>query len=100
MILKRLKEKVEVFVREYPRNLGLEYYLLESEDKEDYYCIEDCAGYGIEIVKIFKNKPVEKISFTNVTPNKEDAMDIIDILARNTVTPMELPYILDDLVGV
>lgn len=106
MVNKYFRKRMDVLMNDcYPDNNGaisLEYYLLESEDSEQRNEIEInvCAGYGVEVVKVHSDKPVESNSFNNITRCKETAVDIINVLARNTVTPIELPYVLDNIIGV
>ena len=41
------------------KSLCLEYYLLECEDNGNNDEIGVCIGYGVEVVKILGDKPVE-----------------------------------------
>ncbi len=104
MVNKYFKKRMNVSVQHYLSDLkeamSLEYYLLECEDYEYSDEIGAYTGYGVEVVKILKNEPVESNSFNNITSCKETAVNIINVLARNTVTPIELPYVLDDIIGI
>lgn len=110
MVSKHLKKRMDISMEEYlldfNESISLEYYLLECndnpecEDNENNKGIYAYAGYGVEVIKILNDKPVESNSFNNITHCKQAAIDIIDILARNTVTPIELPYVLDNIIGV
>ena len=80
-------------------NIELEYYLLESEVQDDKDILGDMA-YGIEIVKTVTSIKVEKEVIRNVSCCRESVAKILDMLATNTVTPIGLPFIMDDLIGV
>lgn len=103
MVNKYLKRRMNIPMKDYLSDfkepISLEYYLLECEDNGNNDEIGVCIGYGVEVVKILSDKPVESNSFNNITHCKKAALDIINILARNTVTPIELPYVLDNIVG-
>jgi len=77
----------------------LEYYLLEGE--VNY--IAELIGkkvYGIGIIQ--KNSPslMNEERVLNFSCCRETTEEIIQKLIKNTVTPTELPYILDDMLGV
>lgn len=77
--------------------IELEYYLVESKiDNEDFNGIE---MYGIQIVKKIGKDFMESEFVRNITFNKDNAIDMIDKIARNTVTPMTLKYIVYDLIS-
>jgi len=83
-----------------PENLmELDYYLLESEFDEAENR-EISKAYGIEIVKRHNGGAVERKQFKNIFPSKEKTKNLIELLAEQTVTPLTLPYILDDLLGI
>jgi len=104
MVNKYFKKRMDVSMKDYfmdfEEPISLEYYLLEYEENDNNSEFGACTGYGVEVVKILKNEPVESNSFNNITHCKETAVDIINVLARNTVTPVELPYVLDNIIGV
>jgi hypothetical protein len=76
----------------------LEYYLLESEIDDGE--LAGMTAYGIEIVKIVGQAPVENAIVKNYTCSREAAHDLLCKLAENVVTPVSLEYIMDDIVGV
>lgn len=103
MISRCLEKKIELVPEEGPLGLKgsieLEYYLIESE--VNY--IEELKGkkvYGIEIVKKSDGKPEERQIIRNIFCSRENTKYILEKLAYNSVTPIELPYILDDIIGV
>lgn len=82
----------------------LEYYLLECQggEQED----EELAGktfYGVEVLKRDPLSPIdtdcEKCTIANFSCNREIAELFLNKLARNTVTPITLPFIADDFLG-
>ena len=76
----------------------LEYYLLESMPE----CGDpefDRTAYGIEVIKRMDDGSLEQKKFEGIYTDKRRTQELIDILAANTVTPVSLPYILDDLLS-
>lgn len=103
MMSKCLEKKVELIPEQNNCDcvnpFELEYYLVESEmdDKDELTGVE---VYGIEIIKKIDNVNVESSFVKNFTCCREYAKKIVDKLAYNTVTPVGLPFVLDDILGV
>lgn len=101
MTSKCLEKKIEILplenAVEFP--IELEYYLLESE-MVDYEEMGGAKVYGLEIVKRVNETLVEEEIVENFSCCKENVKEILNKLARNAVTPMGLPFILDDMLGV
>jgi len=102
MISRCLEKKVELIpdeeLVEMKNSIELEYYLVESEISD----LDELKGekvYGIEIVKKAIDMPVERQVVRNLSCCRESARSMLDKLAYNTVTPVELPFILDDIIG-
>lgn len=103
MVYKFFEKHVKIEENDSGRKPGnlmeLDYYLLESEfggaDNQ-----EICKAYGIEIVKRHNGGTVERKQFENIFPCKEKTKNLIKLLAEQTVTPLSLPYVLDDLLGI
>lgn len=102
MICKYLEKKIEVQTENDisggQNPIVLEYYLLECDSGEPYGDYEN-KTYGIEVVKKIKDDALECEIIKDFSPCKASAREILDKLAKNTVTPVELKYILDDLLG-
>lgn len=102
MLSKYLESKVELDLSEGKDKDGkiqLEYYLIESEFAYSY----DCSGdkvYGIEIIKKDSDYHAESEIVRNLSNSKESTKGILNILAKNTVTPIELSFVLDDLMAL
>jgi hypothetical protein len=103
MIKKELEKNIKVVP--YGENTGikdsieLEYYLTESEIHES----EELYGekvFGVEIVKIMDGKEMEAKTVLDLSCNKENTIGILNKLANNTVTPMSLQFVLEDIIGV
>lgn len=102
MTYKRLINIVKLIPEEIEKGseqmIELEYYLLEND-----HCFLDENNqektYGVEIVKK-KNEHVETQTVKNLTHRRDYAYHIIHKLSENVTTPMELTFILDDLIGV
>jgi hypothetical protein len=45
------------------------------------------------------NGSIEQKKFEGIYTDKRRTKELIDVLAANTVTPVSLPYILDDLLS-
>jgi hypothetical protein len=65
MVNKYLKRRMNIPMKDYLSDfkepISLEYYLLECEDNGNNDEIGVCIGYGVEVVKILSDKPVESI---------------------------------------
>lgn len=103
MINRYLEKKIALTPEENLMDINkpfeLEYYLLESETKE----IEGMSiqkVYGIEVVKREDNMDVERKVIRDFSCCRENTKKILDKLAVNTVTPVGLPFILDDMIGI
>lgn len=103
MISKFLERKIELVPDENEKNLfypiNLEYYLVESDmpGTED---LDVEKVYGIEIVKKAEGKNTEVGLVKNFSCCRESTREVLMKLADNTVTPVGLPFILDDMIGV
>lgn len=98
MMNKYLEKKVEVNFNELASStFCLEYYLVESMVPNNNQ-IRDTV-YGIEIVKKDGSNHIEKETIRNFSPNRKNTLKTINKLAYNTVTPVAMPFILDDLIG-
>lgn len=103
MMSKFLEKMIKIVPQEISDETGngleLEYYLVEYEAEG-----EDCSlqqkGYGIEIIERENGCLKESIMFKDIYCQREKTEKLIKKLIENTVTPVSLPYILDDLVGV
>lgn len=101
MITKHLKRKLKLNKESdslYNIPMELEYYLIES--KLDY--TDDLSGekvYGIGIVKRISETSFEENIVHNFSCCINETSELIDKMADNTVTPVSLRTILDDLLG-
>lgn len=101
MISRKLERTVKLIPDENPNDIQekieLEYYLLESEihDLEE---LNGKTAYGIEIVKNLSGI-IEKEKVKNLFCCKERVLQLLDNFANNTVTPVSLFYVLEDLIG-
>jgi hypothetical protein len=107
MTVRYLQKKTEVEISEslaeFKPPIELEYYLLEN-DGVDY--IEELKGekvYGIEIVKkeTYSDRytNTERELIKNFSCCKKDTESVLNKLAKNFVTPIELRYVVDDIIG-
>ena len=82
------------------REFDLEYYMLEKEIKLDDICVHT---YGVEICKVcvdednVSHKEYRKVY--DVFCTQGEAIEVIEKLARNTVTPISLLDVLENLIG-
>lgn len=103
MVSKYFEKKVELLpdknCNEPEKPFRLEYYLLESEGSD----LEELKGekvFGIEIVKITDETEVETRTVRNLSCSRKLAMDILKKLVYNTVTPVGMPFVIDDIIGI
>lgn len=102
MVSKYLESRVEIELDEGSNSNGkmqLEYYLIESDHNQGYDCYGDKV-YGIEVVKKDSDYYAESELIRNLSNSKEDTRDILNILAKNTVTPVQLSSVIDDLMAL
>ena len=102
MIKKLLEKEIEILTDEnqilFNTPIKLEYYLLESELEE----IDEKKGekvFGIEVIKKIQEINDEVISFKDFSSSLEKTKSILNTLAKNSVTPIGLPYVLEDIIG-
>ena len=84
------------------KEISVEYYLVESVDEEP--CEPDKKKiYGVEVVKneIYEDNKVitEKEVLSCISYSREKAKKIIDKLVINTVTPVGLIPVVDNLMA-
>lgn len=78
--------------------IKLEYYKTYSNKGEKYN-----KPYGIGVTKTIKNEiesNVEKREFSNIFSKENEADNMLELLLKNKVTPIELKDILEDFVLV
>ncbi|MBP5427455.1 MAG: hypothetical protein J6Y29_06175 [Clostridiales bacterium] len=68
------------------QNFSLKYHLINNGDNT----------YGIEILKVDNTTTHSEKSIINITTVKENALNLINKLAKNKVTPLTLGYIGED----
>lgn len=76
------------------RIINLKYYKTKIGHKSD-------KSYGVGVIKteIGNNElNEEKQEFNNICKQKEEVENLLDMLLRNKVTPIDLKYVLEDLV--
>lgn len=82
----------------------LEYYLTENTYSNDYKNAQELKSFGIGIVKkqylCDEIVNIEYKSAEHLSLDKEKVEMLLEKLAKNTVTPISLYNVLDDLIGV
>lgn len=86
---------------EIPNNdsIQLQYYKIHSDISDKY----NEKPYGIGVIKTFCNEielNVEKREFNHIFKEENDADNMLSLLLKNQVTPIELKDILEDFVLV
>ena len=103
IICKHLEKKIKVVpdgeALEIMDPIELEYYLLESSSYSSNN-LSDEKTYGFEIIKSINNKFSEKTIIKDFSSCKENALNILGKFVSNVVTPLELPYLMDDIIGI
>ena len=108
MFSKQLEAKIDInkeeaVLPEGLETLSLEYYIVESElvDEEQDY---NGKSYGVEIIKkefkVNNNLYTEKKVINNICCCKETIKLLVNKLIKNTVTPVGLDNVLEDLIGI
>ena len=82
------------------RKFMLDYYILEKEVEIEGFSVNT---YGIEICKRGKKENgasyFEYRKIFDIFCTEEETEDVIDKLARNSVTPICMQEVLEDLIG-
>lgn len=103
MIRKCLEKKVKMIPdeqsTEFAAPFELEYYLIESDITHPDELMQDKV-YGVEIVKKNVNEKVEREIIKDLSCCRKNTENILNKLVNNTVTPVCLSHILDDIIGV
>jgi len=103
MLCKTLEKIVQLMpdenTKEIIKPMQLEYYLVESESTEDLKDYTDKV-FGIEIIKKVGNTETERELVKNYSHSRQITVNMLNVLAENTVTPVSLLYILDDIIGI
>ena len=103
MIKKYLQRKININTddtnEERKEMMEIEYYLLESESS-DFDEIYGQKVYGIEIIKKTQEDEIESEFVRNLSTSADSVNSILDKMVKNSVTPVALPFVLDDLIGV
>ena len=83
------------------KNFFLDYYILEKKMKIEN---QEVTRFGIEIYKRARRSDgtpyVEYRKIFDVFGTAAEAMEMLDLMARNTVTPISMLEVLEDLLGV
>lgn len=102
MVSRFLEKKIEVTGQEITWNPGnaleLEYYLVESDPGYESAVPEE-RGYGIQIIKRESGAACESVTLKDIYTRRANAERLVKLLADNIVTPVALPYIIDDMLG-
>jgi len=103
MIKKYLQRKININTditnEERNEKMEIEYYLLES-DSSGSDAAYGQKVYGIEIIKKTEEDEIESEFVRNLSTSADRVNSILDKMVKNSVTPVALPFVLDDLIGV
>lgn len=100
MFIKHLENRITLKKENYlflNRSIVLEYYIIESEVD----CRDELAGkkiYGVGVSKTTDDKLFEESIVYNFSCCFEKTKDVINMLVRNTVTPVGLVSILEEVL--
>ena len=79
-----------------PRIIKLKYYQTRNKNSKKH---EKQYGVGVIKTEVRKNElNEEKQEFNNIFEQKTQADDLLKMLLKNKVTPIDLRYVLEDLV--
>ncbi len=79
----------------YGKQIELEYFKTQGKQ-------ENANTYGIEIIKTQMNGNkiyVEKKQINSITSYENKAYKMLELLKRHKVTPVAMPYIIEDIVN-
>lgn len=74
----------------------VEYYITEY-DEYDISAYQKTKYYGICVSKLHNDAKREEVTIPFISKNKKHVDNIIEILIRNTVTPISLKDVLKDM---
>ncbi len=94
--MERLYIGEEYLALESKRVATLRYFVLE-ESKKVEGTESDVSTYGLEVEK-WNGKNVERNFVSDVTTNKEYAVDVMDCLRKNKVMPIHLKDVIADML--
>lgn len=78
-----------------PRIIKLKYYKTKNKNSKKH---EKQYGVGVIKTEIGRNElNEEKQEFNNIFEQKAQADDLLKLLLKNKVTPIDLRYVLEDL---
>lgn len=78
--------------------IQVEYYLVKSDSEGIYGYLGDKV-YGIEISKRERDTYAESEIVKNLYNSREKALNVLRVLADNSVTPTGLSFVLDDIMA-
>ena len=73
----------------------------EKNFKLEYYIADDGKVFGIEVIKKYTEDGIEdseKGSFSGISDDENTVTEIVEMLIRNTVTPLGLAYVMEDMM--
>ncbi|MCX8130220.1 MAG: DUF6514 family protein [Clostridia bacterium] len=102
MVNRLIEKRIELIPDEhiigFKSPMKLEYYLIESK-LDDMDELSGKKVYGIEIIKKVDGMKDEVKAVKNLSCNIEKTKDLFEKMVKNFVTPIGLPFILDDMIG-
>lgn len=103
MFKRQLEKRIEILPEvekgECRNPVTLEYYLIEGEYDEQEE-LGSIIAYGIEIDKMVREQCEENEIIRNFSCCRDSTEQLILKLADNTVTPVSLRYVIDDMLGI
>lgn len=97
---KIMENQILYWKTEMRKNIILEYYMITEEISAYYSTLK---SYGVKISKIKitdgGGKVIESKQINNIFYRKEDAEVFLDIIMRNTVTPISLMDVTEDYIA-
>ncbi|MBQ2695988.1 MAG: hypothetical protein IJF61_01650 [Clostridia bacterium] len=99
--MRKLVKTVQVATDDFgEETFFLDYYILEKEVTVEGQCV---SRFGLEIYKRAKKQDgsayAEYRKVFDVFQTEAEAQEVLHLLARNTVTPISMKEILEDLLG-
>ncbi len=98
--MRKLIKTIDVATEEAKQTFHLDYYLLEKEVHVEGITV---SRFGLEIYKRARRKDgtpyAEYRKIFDIFETEAEATEVLNLMARNTVTPISMKDILEDLLG-
>jgi hypothetical protein len=83
------------------RNLRINYYLTSKNYARDEWGVEEPhTGYGVEVQLFIGGRQADCCKVADISVSQDEVLALIEVLSRNTVTPVSLRDVIEDYLAV